>query len=156
LQNIADPAIIALFIKYSPLPDAMNQQIVQMLMQKAQQPPQMSPRDQAKTQIEAVHAQADIESKRAGAIANLAKAGIQGPGPGEQLMQQAVDALVASGQSAQDHAEQLRENEQQHQHALIQQQQQHAQAVQQAAQQNAHAMQQNQQQADLAPPQNSP
>src|SRR6185437_7709384 len=99
----------------------------QRLTSMAQQPPQMSPDKKAELQIEAMNAQANIESKRAGAIANLAKAGIRQPGASEEIMKSAVDALLTSGQSAQDHGEAMQQQVLDHAHeaAMAQQQQDH-------------------------------
>lgn len=141
LRGMADPTIWSELLKYSPLPSTLTEKIAQYLQQKSQQPPQMSPEAQAKAKVDMLNAQANIESKRAGAIANLAKANIRGPGPGEDIMQSAVDALVNSGQSNQDHNEAMQQQAAQHQQDMVQ-----------AAQAHAHAMQQNAQQAALAPP----
>ena len=84
-----------------------------------------------------------VELQRANAIAALAKAGITGQGDQFGVMVKLIDALLGSGQSAQDHAEAMHQSDQQHQQAL-----------QQAQQAHEHALAQNQQQAALAPPPN--
>ena len=152
------PSLWAEFLKYSPLPDTLTQKVVAQLKQMAQKPPQMSPRDQAKTQIEQsrtqieqAKAQSSIEKNKADAIAALAKAGVRQPGMEEQLMQAAVEALLGQAQSSQDHGEQLQQNAQEHAQNLQENEQLNQHALQQAQQAHGQALQQNAQQAALAP-----
>lgn len=138
LRGLSDPTVWAELLKYSPLPSSLTEKLAQYAMQKAQQPPQPSPTDQAKI----AQSQSATARNIAGAIKDLSSSGIQGPGPGEDIAKQAVAALLDSGQSAQDHGEATQQNAQQHQQAMVQAEQAHQ-----------HALQQNAQQAVLTPPQ---
>lgn len=133
LKGIADPMVWMALLRYSPFPKEVVDKLTQYAQQKASQPPQPSPVDQAKI----AQSQSGTARNIAGAIKDLSSAGIQGPGPGEDIAKQAVASLLASGQSTQDHTEQLQQNDQAHQQQLIQAQQAHQHALQQQAQQAA-------------------
>lgn len=136
LGKMSDPVIWSEIIKYSPLPSTLTEKISQHLQQQASQPQQPSPTDQAKI----AQSQSAVARNIAGAIKDLSQAGVQGPGPEEDIKKQAVASLLESGQSAQDHGEAMQQSAQEHQQAL-----------QQAAQEHQHTLQQNAQAAALAP-----
>src|SRR6185437_12430267 len=104
----------------SPLPDSLSSEIAQELMKQAAQPPQMSPKDQADVSIKQATSKSTIARNIAGAIKDLSQAGVQGPGPDEEIRKQAVDALLQSGQSTQDHNEAMQQSQLEHQQALQQ------------------------------------
>src|SRR5262252_2917295 len=87
LQNVADPTIWAEFVKFMPLPNTLTEKLSQNLQQKAQQgPPPPSPEQQAKI----AQSQSAVARNIAGAIKDLSQAGVQGPGPDEDIKKQAV------------------------------------------------------------------
>lgn len=117
LKGMLPPSMIADVLPFTPLPTSLVTKWVAEISKQAQKGPPPPPPDMvAKVERD----KSATEKNRADAIAALVKAGIVAQGPKLDMLQSAIDALLESAQSGQDHQQTMQQADQDHSHQVRQ------------------------------------